>query len=155
MMNLKNIGKMRLSNVCLFIVFLTSNAFSQVKTTIYPKVIIYDKDTVILFSIEQGKKLAELNEDRKECFEIDEILKLEIEQKDIIITEEKGKVANYDKIIKNYNDILKATKDLQELCNSEKVILNDEIKKKNKHKWYAIIGGSITTAFMTYLWVTK
>ena len=146
---------MKLSNVCFFIVFLTSAAFSQVKTTIYPKVIVYDKDTVILFSIEQGKKLAELNEDRKECFEIDEILKLEIEQKDIIITQEKGKVVNYDKIIKDYNDILKATKDLQDLCNSEKVILNEEIKKKNKHKWYTIIGGSITTAFMTYLWVIK
>ena len=155
MVNLKNIGKMRLSNICFFIVFLTSAAFSQVKTTIYPKVIVYDKDTVILFSIEQGKKLAELNEDRKECFENNEIYKLEIEQKDIIITQEKGKVVNYDKIVKDYNDILKAKKDLEEFRKVEKQILTDEIKKKNKHKWYAIIGGSITTAFMTYLWITK
>ena len=137
---------MRLSSICVLIVFMTSAAFSQMKTTIYPKVIVYDKDTVIIFSIEQGKKLAELNEDRKECFENNEILKLEIKQKDIIISEEKDKVVNYDKIVENYNEILKAKKDIQELCNSE---------KRNKHKWFAIIGGTITTGFMTYLWITK
>ena len=152
---MKNIGKMKLSSVCFLVVFTTSAAFSQQKTTIYPKVIVYDKDTVILFSIEQGKKLAELNEDRKECFENNEILKLEIKQKDIIITEEKSKVVNYDKIVGNYNEILKAKKDIQELCNSEKQILTDEISKRNKHKWFAIIGGSITTGFMTYLWIIK
>lgn len=146
---------MRLSSICVLIVFMTSAAFSQMKTTIYPKVIVYDKDTVIIFSIEQGKKLAELNEDRKECFENNEILKLEIKQKDIIISEEKDKVVNYDKIVENYNEILKAKKDIQDLCNSEKQILTHEISKRNKHKWFAIIGGTITTGFMTYLWITK
>ena len=146
---------MRLSSICFLIIFTTSAAFSQVKTTIYPKVIVYDKDTVILFSIEQGKKLAELNEDRKECFENNDILKSEIKQKDIIINEEKDKVVNYDKIVENYNEILKAKKDIQDLCNSEKQILSNEIRKRNKQKWFAIIGGSITTGFMTYLWITK
>lgn len=155
MMNLKIIGKMKLSNICFLIVFFTSAAFSQVKTTIYPKIIVYDKDTVILFSIDQAKKLAESNEDRKECFENNEILKKEIQQKDIIISQEQGKVKNYDKIVKDYNEIVKAKNDLQKLCNEEKGILTDEVNEKNRHKWYAIIGGAITTGFMTYLWVTK
>ena len=155
MMNLKIIGKMKLSNICFFVVFFTSAAFSQVKTTIYPKVIVYDKDTVILFSIDQAKKLAENNEDRKECFENNEILKQEIQQKDIIISQEQGKVKNYDKIVKDHNDIVKAKDDLQKLCKEEKEILSDEVNKKNRHKWYAIIGGSITTGFMTYLWIIK
>ena len=63
-MNLKIIGKMKLSNICFLIVFFTSAAFSQVKTTIYPKIIVYDKDTVILFSIDQAKKLAESNPEK-------------------------------------------------------------------------------------------
>jgi hypothetical protein len=154
-LNLKIIGKMKLSNICFFVVFFTSAAFSQVKTTIYPKVIVYDKDTVILFSIEQGKKLAKDNEDRKECFENNEILEKEIQQKDIIISQEQGKAKNYDKIIKDYNEIIKAKDDLKKLCNEEKEILTDEVNKKNRHKWFAIIGGTFTTGFMTYLWIKK
>lgn len=146
---------MKLSSICFFVVFLTSVAFSQQNATIYPKVIIYDRDTVIMFSIEQGKKLAEINELKKECFENNNVLNLEIIQKDIVIKQQNGKLLNFDKIVNDYNDILKAKNDLQLFCEEEKSILNEEIKKRNKHKWFAIIGGAITTSFMTYLWIIK
>jgi hypothetical protein len=130
-------------------------AFSQVKKTDYPKVVVYEQDTVIIFTIKQGKQLGVINEEKKECLENNQVLNREINQKDIVIKEQKEKLKNYDIIVKDYNDIVKAKDDLKRTCESEKIILNDIIEKKERHKWYAIIGGSLSTLFMGYLWITK
>ncbi len=152
---MKIIGKMKLSNLFIFIFFLSSITYSQVKKSDYPKVAIYEQDTVIMFTIKQGKQLGIINEEKKECLENNQVLSREITQKDIIIKEQKDKLKNYDTIVKDYNDIVKAKDDLKKTCESEKIILNEIIEKKERHKWYAIVGGSITTLFMGYLWITK
>lgn len=146
---------MKSNKLLLLFLFVASFGFSQTKKSDYPKVVIYENDTVILFSIKQGKQLAIINEEKKECLENNQVLNQEIKQKDIVVKEQADKLKNYDKIAKDYNDIVKAKDELKGLCDSEKEVLNDIIEKKNRHKWYAIIGGSITTAFMTYLWITK
>ena len=152
---MKTIGKMKLSNLFVFVFFFNLTAFSQVKKSEYPKVVVYDQDTVIIFTIKQGKQLGVINEEKKECLENNEILSKEINQKDVVIKEQKDKLKNYDIIVKDYNDIVKAKDDLKRICESEKTILQDTIEKKERHKWYAIVGGSITTFFMGYLWITK
>jgi Skp family chaperone for outer membrane proteins len=146
---------MKSNKLLLLFLFVASFGFSQTKKSDYPKVVIYENDTVILFSIKQGKQLAIINEEKKEYLENNQVLNQEIKQKDIVVKEQADKLKNYDKIVKDYNDIVKAKDELKGLCDSEKEVLNDIIEKKNRHKWYAIIGGSITTAFMTYLWITK
>ncbi len=66
---MKIIGKMKLSNLFIFIFFLSSITYSQVKKSDYPKVAIYEQDTVIMFTIKQGKQLGIINEEKKECLE--------------------------------------------------------------------------------------
>jgi hypothetical protein len=152
---LKITGKMKLNSLIVFVLFFNLMAFSQVKKTDYPKVVVYEQDTVIIFTIKQGKQLGVINEEKKECLENNQVLNREINQKDIVIKEQKEKLKNYDIIVKDYNDIVKAKDDLKRTCESEKIILNDIIEKKERHKWYAIIGGSLSTLFMGYLWITK
>lgn len=152
---MKITGKMKLNSLIVFVLFFNLMAFSQVKKTDYPKVVVYEQDTVIIFTIKQGKQLGVINEEKKECLENNQVLNREINQKDIVIKEQKEKLKNYDIIVKDYNDIVKAKDDLKRTCESEKIILNDIIEKKERHKWYAIIGGSLSTLFMGYLWITK
>jgi hypothetical protein len=146
---------MKLNSLIVFVLFFNLIAFSQVKKADYPKVVLYEQDTVIIFTIKQGKQLGIINEEKKECLENNQVLNKEINQKDIVIKEQKEKLKNYDIIVKDYNDIVKAKDDLKRTCESEKTILNDIIEKKERHKWYAIIGGSFSTLFMGYLWITK
>ena len=75
---MKTIGKMKLSNLFVFVFFFNLTAFSQVKKSEYPKVVVYDQDTVIIFTIKQGKQLGVINEEKKECLENNEILSKEI-----------------------------------------------------------------------------
>jgi hypothetical protein len=146
---------MKLSNLIVFVFFFNFIALSQAKKTEYPKVAVYEQDTVIMFTIKQGKQLGIINEEKKECLENNQVLNQEIKQKDVVIKEQKDKLKNYDTIVKDYNDIIKAKDDLKRTCETEKGILQDIVEKKERHKWYAIVGGSITTLFMGYLWITK
>ena len=146
---------MKLSNMFILLFFVNFICLSQIKKSEYPKVAVYEKDTVIMFTIKQGKQLGIINEEKKECLENNQVLTKEIKQRDIVIKEQTDKLKNYDTIVKDYNDIVKAKDDLKRTCESEKSVLQDIIEKKERHKWYAIVGGSITTLFMGYLWVTK
>lgn len=146
---------MKLSNLFIFLFFVNFICISQVKKSEYPKVAVYEKDTVIMFTIKQGKQLGIINEEKKECLENNQVLTKEIKQRDIVIKEQTDKLKNYDTIVKDYNDIVKAKDDLKKTCESEKSVLQGIIEKKERHKWYAIVGGSITTLFMGYLWITK
>lgn len=152
---MKTTGKMKLSNLFVFVFFFNLCGIAQINKTEYPKVAVYEKDTVIMFTIKQGKQLGIINEEKKECLENNQILNQEIKQRDIVIKEQNDKLKNYDTIVKDYNDIVKAKDDLKKTCESEKTILQGIIEKKERHKWYAIVGGGITTLFMGYLWVTK
>ncbi len=139
----------------MFVMFFNFYSLTQIKKTEYPKVTVYEKDTVIMFTIKQGKQLSIINEDKKECLENNQILNEEIKQRDIVIKEQKDKLKNYDTIVKDFKDIVKAKDDLKNTCETQKTVLQGIIDKKERHKWYAIIGGSITTLFMGYLLVTK
>jgi hypothetical protein len=139
--------------ICVFCILLTSDAFSQVKTSKYPSVQIIESDTVIIFDLEQGRKLAIINESKKRLEQLNEIQLKELNEKDSIILNQNAIIVHDDKIKKAYNDIIVENKNLEKLCQDEKTILNQEIKKQKRYKWTAIISG--ITVNITTLWIIQ
>jgi hypothetical protein len=139
----------------LFAIMCTFHAFSQPKTIQYPSVTIINADTLIVFKIEQAKQLSIWNEERKECLQISSLLNKEIVQKDIIIQTLESKNENLNGIQKRYDLILVEKDQLQLVCEGEKKLLTDEIKKQKRHKIIGIIVGSFTTAIISYFYIVK
>ena len=146
---------LRFYNIVLLVLFLTPNGFSQVDTTTYPKVSLYNNDTVIMFSIEQGKKLSIINENLKLHIAEKSILNNQLFEKDNIIRFQADKLSNFDTIISNYDTIIIESKNILKLCEEEKVILHLEVKQYRRQKFFAILIGGFTTSLMTYLLITK
>ena len=146
---------LRFYNIVLLVLFLTPNGFSQIDTTTYPKVSLYNKDTVIIFSIEQGKKLSIINENLKLHIAENSILNNQLFEKDNIIRFQAEKLSNFDTIVSNYDTIMLESKNILALCEEQKVMLHLEVKLYRRHKFFAIVIGGITTSLMTYLWITK
>ena len=138
---------------CVFCLLLTSDAFSQVKTSKYPSIQVIESDTVIIFDLEQGRKLAIINESKKHLEQLNEIQLKELNQKDSIIINQNAIIVHDDKIKKAYSDIIIENKKLEKLCQDEKSILMQEIKKQKRYKWTAIISG--ITLNITTLWITQ
>ncbi len=139
---------------CVFCLLLTSDAFSQVKTSKYPCIQVIESDTVIIFDLEQGRKLAIINESKKHLEQLNEIQLKELNEKDSIIINQNAIIIHDDKIKKAYTDIIIENKNLEKLCQDEKSILMQEIKKQKRYKWTAIISGitvNITTLLITQL----
>jgi hypothetical protein len=138
---------------CVFCILLTSDAFSQVKTSKYPSIQVIESDTVIIFDIDQGRKLAIINESKKHLEQLNEIQLKELNEKDSIIINQNAIIVHDDKIKKAYNDIIVENKKLEKLCQDEKSILMQEIKKQKRYKWTAIISG--ITVNITTLWIIQ
>ncbi len=141
--------------ISFLVIFVTFGAFSQVKPMEYPTVQVIGTDTVITFTFTQGKKLAILNEERKRLEELNKIISTQSDKKDTIIKQQGDQIKLLYKMRDDYQVIITEKDAIQQTCNDEKRILKDEIGKKNRHKWYAIIGGVIGTGIMTYLYITK
>lgn len=121
----------------------------------YPKVIIYQTDTVLAFTLKQARQLSVFNEERKECIDVKKDLESQIKEFQRIDKEQKGQLANMDKVKKDYDEVVKATNENKTLCESEKSILKSQRNDQIKYKWFSIGVGSLTTLFMTYLYITK
>ena len=145
-------GKFLISFLVLFVTF---GAFSQVKPTEYPMVQVIGTDTVITFTFSQGKKLAILNEERKRLEELNKIISIQSDKKDTIIKQQGDQIRLLYKMRDDYQVIIAEKDAIQQTCNDEKLILQEQVGKKNRHKWYAIIGGVVGTGIMTYFYITK
>jgi DNA repair exonuclease SbcCD ATPase subunit len=107
----------------------------------YPKTSVIAEDTVLIFSQDQAKKIAQWNEERKYCIENEELLELLIQEKDTIIKHLSKQVEDFTIVEDRYKDIIKVKDDLQEICEQEKKIVHKEVKRQKRHKWVAIISG--------------
>ena len=114
-------------------------AFSQLKNE-YPIVSIIENDSVVIFSLKQSKKLIEINEQKKECFELKSILDNEIIQKDTIIYAQRKKIENLNSIVEEKQSIIKTKDELIQICEEEKGNLRKEIRKQKIVKWLSISG---------------
>jgi hypothetical protein len=138
-----------------FCLFISLNALSQRIESKYPVVSVVNTDSVIIFSIEQGKKIAIINEDRKRLQKLSAINENEISQRDSIIRMQYNQIENFDKIKRKYDVIVLEKDDMKKLNDSQSFLLNKEIKKQTRHKWIAIISGVVGVATISYFYITK
>ena len=146
--SMKNLNKYA---IALYAVFFASLAFSQRNSTEYPSIELKGVDTVIVFKIEQGRKLAQQNEERKKLIKLNDIQNKELIQKDSVIVYQQNVIENYLLIEKAQKVIINEKSKQIAMCNDEKVLIKDELKKQKRYKWTAIISGITSVAIVQYL----
>jgi len=134
-------------------VFLASLAFSQRNATEYPFIELKGADTVIVFKIKQGRKLAQQNEERKKLIKLNDIQNKQLIQKDSIIAYHQNVIDNYLLIEKAQQVIINEKSKQIEMCDNEKVLIQEELKKQKRYKWTAIISGISINVFT--IWITQ
>jgi hypothetical protein len=136
-----------------FVVFITSNALCQQNVIKYPLVQVIDNDTLITFKVDQAKKLAVFNEERKKLITVNGILEKQSILKDSVIQQQKEVITTYINVEKAQQVIIDEKNKQLELTNSENKLLHKEIKKQKRYKWTAVISG-ITVNIFT-IWITQ
>jgi hypothetical protein len=147
---MKNLNKYA---IALYAVFFASLAFSQRNSTEYPSIELKGGDTVIVFKIEQGRKLAQQNEERKKLIKLNDIQNKELIQKDSVIVYQQNVIDNYILIEKAQKVIINEKSKQISMCDDEKVLIEDELKKQKRYKWTAIISGVTVNIFT--IWITQ
>jgi hypothetical protein len=137
----------------IYAVFIASLAFSQHNVVEYPSIELKGSDTVIMFKIEQGRKLALFNEERKKLIKLNDIQNKELIQKDSVIAYQQNVIENYLLIEKAQKHIINEKSKQISMCDNEKVLIKDELKKQNRYKWTAIISGITINVFT--IWITQ
>jgi hypothetical protein len=141
----------KVGSIVLSLFLVSFNAFTQQ----YPRNVVLGADTCTAFTIEQSKTLILWNTQRKECFEVSDVLTDKLNLKDSILIEMNNKIIALTKIETSYKNIVLEKDQQVAICEIEKSKLNYEIKKQKRHKILSIGAGIISTSLMTYLWVIK
>lgn len=143
---LNTIGKTNLIDkikaVCLLLVFLLPLISYGQK---YPLVKFDGKDTLLIFTIVQGKQLIAQNEERLKDKQVISLNVAQISQQDTIIASQDKKIKNLELMNTNYVNIIKQKDDLSSIFEAERSMLDKEIKRQKRQKWVAIIGGAIAS----------
>lgn len=143
---LNTIGKSNLIDKikagCLLLVFLLPLISYGQK---YPLVKFDGKDTLLIFTIVQGKKLIGQNEERLKDKQVISLNVAQISQQDTIIASQNKKINNLMLMNTSYVNIIKQKDYLSSIFEAEKSMLDKEIKRQKRQKWIAIIGGAIAS----------
>lgn len=135
------------------VVFIASDAFSQHNVVKYPTVELKGSDTVICFTLEQGRELAKRNEERKMLLEVNSLQSKELAQMDSIINLQRSQISTYQSIDKAQQVIILEVKKQVDMCDTQRALLEKELKKQKRYKWTAIISG-IALNTVT-IWITQ
>lgn len=139
--------------IAFYAVFFASLAFSQRNAIEYPFIELKGADTLIVFKIQQGRKLAQQIEERKKLIKLNDIQNKELIQKDSVIVYQQNVIDNYFLIEKAHKVIITEKSKQIEMCDDEKVLIEDELKKQKRYKWTAIISGVTINIFT--IWITQ
>jgi hypothetical protein len=123
---------------CITIAFLVISLICKSQTK-YPYVIVIDKDSCVVFSISQAKELIKKDEERKYLKEVNDIQIKELSEMNKIVITQQDVIKNKDIIIDEKQKISKEKDGLLVVCEQDKDILNDEIKKQRNGKRIAIL----------------
>jgi hypothetical protein len=115
-----------------------SIGFSQKDSTKYPIVRYYEGDTVLIFNLEQARQITIHNEKHKECQTLNELSEKQIEKQDTIIKMLESEISNFDMVVADYEIIIANKDGLIDICEKEKQIANDEIRRQKIGKYIAI-----------------
>jgi hypothetical protein len=113
------------------------------------------KDSVIIFTLDQGKELAKINEDRKRLEKLNKKCEFQLKFKDSIILLQEQQIVDYQSIKLDYDLMVKQMNRMQQLCGDEKKLLNKEIKKQKRQKWASIGIGVSSFAILSYFYTNK
>jgi len=129
--------------------------FSSVFAQDYPKMVVIDKDSCVIFTLEQSREMIIWDVEYNECKDERKILLEEIALKDSVIVNTKTMVNEYNEILELYNGI-KAEKDtLIQLHIEEKQLLEKQIKKQKIQKFISSSIGVLTTSLLTTIILIK
>lgn len=159
---LKNIGRMSLNKLLIIAcVLISPYSFAQKKkkknleVIEYPAMKVIEKDTVIIFTLEQARDLSEKNEQRKKLEAEAKITKSQLEFKDSIITMQIKQVLDLKLVKFDYDELVKQMQRQQQTCSDEKSILNNEIRKQRRHKNLSIGAGVLSFGTLLYFYIHK
>lgn len=133
------------------IILLSCSAYSQT----YPKLVVIEKDSCIVFTLEQSKTMIEWDIRYNECRTNLELTSNESALKDSIISTQQVQLEEYQKIDSTYQLLNQENEELREILEEERKLLNKEIRRQKRHKWFVGIGGFFTTAIATYFYIKK
>jgi hypothetical protein len=127
---------------------LSSTAYSQ-------KTVLIDGDTTICFSIPQSKFLL------KQVYlvaEKDTLLK--ITETELRVSKEKStiyeqQIQAYQQVVNNQKQITENYIAIQHQKEEEIKILKKDLAKQKVKTWGCILGGIVSTAFVSYLYISK
>ncbi len=150
---MKIILEMKLNNILklIFYILISFNAFSQK----YPSISVINSDTVMIFNIDQAKKIALIIEDKKKLYKLNVINENELLKKDSIITMQYNQIVNCNKILTKYNTIIVEKEKSKKLLDMQCDLYSKEIKRLSRQKWIAIISGVFSVATISYFYVIK
>ena len=158
----RNTGRMSLRNSALLTIGLCSaiHSFGQKKKKVkepveYPIVKVLDKDSVMIFTIEQSRELARRNEERLKLQSDAKITKSQMNFKDSIILKQQKEITDLMLIKFDYDQVVKEMARQQKICSDEKVVLNNAIDKQRRHKNISILSGVLSFGTMLYFYIHK
>ena len=134
----------------LFVLF-TSICLSQE----YPKKVIIENDTCIVFTLEQSRKLILWDVELGNCKEENLILNEESKLKDSIIEVNKQIAIKYAEIEQLYTSIKSEKDEIIKTHIEEKELLEKQIKKYKRQRFLSTTLGVITTSVLTTLILLK
>lgn len=126
-------------------------AFSQQTDTLYPYVQINGSDTVISFSISQGRELAYMNEQLKLYKQVSSICENQLSIKDSTIQTLNKDKKILNQIIQSDSTQIKLLEKKFETSQNENVDLKKEVKKLRRQKIFIFVGAGVV--YLTTIYV--
>ncbi len=160
--NLKNIGEMSLNKLLIVLCLLISGYSvaqkrkkKQVDVIEYPALKVIEKDTVIIFTLEQARDLSKGNEERKKLEADARVTASQLKFKDSVIKMQEKQVLDLKLVKFDYDEIVKQMQRQQQACSDEKAILNNEISKQRRHKHLSIGASILSFGTLLYFYIHK
>jgi hypothetical protein len=123
------------------------NALSQS----FPRTVVLGVDTCVAFTLDQSKKMAKWNEEKKENMKLLDLCSKQIVLMDSIILTKENQVNKMSLINRNFKDIIKQKDEILLLTEVEKKSLSHDIKIQKRQKWISIGVGTVLTTILTII----
>jgi hypothetical protein len=158
----KDIGKRYFLNstFLLFAISISFTSFAQRKKKVmiqvqYPVVRVIEKDSVMIFTLEQTKELAKINEERLKLLSNVRITNSQLKFKDSIIRMQETQIFDLKLVKFDYDEIVKQMQRQQKAFIDEKAILNREVKRQRRQKYASIGSGILSFGTLLYFYIHK
>jgi hypothetical protein len=140
---------------CLVLTFIITFWGLQSYSQKFPKSIIIENDSCIVFTLNQSKKMIQWDIQKNYCETELDIAQAEISLKDSVIENQSNQINEFKGIESSYEEIIIENDLIRNVFNQEREILQKELKKERRRKWLSSTLGIVATTVVTVLWITK